>query len=31
VYKQYEEEQWRIEHANGAKITFTIALDGEHA
>lgn len=31
MYKQYEEEQWRIEHADGAKITFTIALHGEHA
>ena len=31
MYKQYEEEQRRIEHADGAKITFTIALHGEHA
>ena len=31
MYKQYEEEQWRIERADGAKITFTIALHGEHA
>jgi hypothetical protein len=31
VYKQYEEEQSRIEYADDAKITFTIALHGEHA
>ena len=29
--KRYEEEQWRIEHANNATITFTIALHGPHA
>ena len=29
--KQYEEEQWRIEHADNATITFTIALHGPHA
>ena len=28
--KQYEEEQWRIEHADNAIITFTIALHGPH-
>jgi len=29
--KQYQEEQWRIEHADNATITFTIALHGPHA
>jgi len=29
--KRYEEEQWRIEHADNATITFTIALHGPHA
>ena len=29
--KQYEEEQWRIEHADNAIIAFTIALHGPHA
>jgi hypothetical protein len=29
--KQYEEEQWRIEHADNATITFTVALHGPHA
>ena len=31
MHKQYEEEPWRIEHADDAKITFTITLNGEHA
>jgi hypothetical protein len=31
MHKQYEEEQWRIEHADDAKITFTITLNGKHA
>src|SRR5262245_17632633 len=31
MYKQWEEESWRIEHADDAKITFTIALHGKHA
>jgi len=31
MHKQWEEEPWRIEHADDAKITFTIALHGEHA
>ena len=31
MHKQYEEEQWRIEHAEDATITFTIALHGPHA
>jgi hypothetical protein len=29
--KRYEEEQWCIEHADSATITFTIALHGPHA
>jgi len=29
--KQWESERCRIEHADDAKITFTIALHGEHA
>jgi len=29
--KQWEPERSRIEHAEDAKITFTIALNGEHA
>jgi hypothetical protein len=29
--KRYEEEQCRIEHADNATITFTIALHGPHA
>jgi hypothetical protein len=29
--KRYEEEQWHIEHADNATITFTIALHGPHA
>ena len=29
--KRYEEEQWRIEHADNATITFTVALHGPHA
>src|SRR5262245_49068357 len=29
--KRYEEEQWRIEHADNATVTFTIALHGPHA
>ena len=29
--KQWESERSRIEHANDARITFTIALHGEHA
>jgi len=29
--KQWEAERSRIEHADNAKITFTIALHGEHA
>jgi hypothetical protein len=29
--KQWEKEPWRIEHADDAKITFTIALHGKHA
>ena len=29
--KQREEERWRIELADDAKITFTIALHGKHA
>jgi hypothetical protein len=29
--KQWETERSRIEHADDAKITFTIALHGEHA
>ena len=31
MYKQWEEEPWRIEHADDATITFTIALHGTHA
>jgi hypothetical protein len=31
MHKRYEEEQWRIEHADNATITFTIALRGPHA
>jgi hypothetical protein len=31
MHKQYEEEQWRIERADDARITFTITLHGEHA
>jgi hypothetical protein len=31
MHKRYEEEQWRIEHAYNATITFTIALHGPHA
>ena len=31
MHKQWEEEPWRIEHADDAKITFTIALHGKHA
>src|SRR5690349_20994348 len=27
MHKQWEEEPWRIEHADDAKITFTTALD----
>jgi hypothetical protein len=29
--KQWESERSRIEHADDAKITFTIALHGTHA
>ena len=29
--KQWEKERWRIELADDAKITFTIALHGKHA
>ena len=29
--KQWESERSRIEHADDARITFTIALHGEHA
>src|SRR6516225_8910741 len=29
--KRYEEEQWRIEHADNATITFTIALHDPHS
>ena len=29
--KQWESERSRIEHADDARITFTIALNGEHA
>ena len=28
MHKRYEEEQWRIEHADNATITFTVALHG---
>ena len=31
MHKQYEEEQWRIKHADNAIITFKIALHGPHA
>ena len=31
MHKQWEEEPWRLEHADDAKITFTIALHGKHA
>ena len=31
MHKQYEEEPSRIKRADGAKITFTITLNGEHA
>jgi hypothetical protein len=31
MHKQYEEEPSRIEHADDATITFTIALHGPHA
>ena len=31
MHKRYEEEQWRIEHADNAIITFKIALHGPHA
>src|SRR5215469_18184041 len=31
MHKRYEEEQRRIEHADNAIITFTIALHGPHA
>jgi hypothetical protein len=31
MHKQYEEERSRIEHANEAKLTFTITLHGKHA
>jgi len=31
MYKQWEKEPWRIEHADDAKITFTIALHDERA
>ena len=31
MHKRYEEEQWRIEHADNATITFTIALHDPHA
>ena len=31
MYKQWEEEQWRIDMADDAKITFSIALRGKHA
>src|SRR5262245_16264354 len=30
MHKQWEEEPWRIEHADDAKITFTTALHGKH-
>jgi hypothetical protein len=29
--KQWESERSRIEHADDARISFTIALHGEHA
>ena len=29
--KQWEPERSRVEHANDARITFTIALHGDHA
>ena len=29
--KRYEGEQWRIEHADNATITFAVALHGPHA
>jgi hypothetical protein len=29
--KRYEDEQWRIEQADNATITFTIALHGLHS
>ena len=29
--KQWESERSRIEHAADARITFTVALHGEHA
>ena len=31
MHKQYEDEPRRIEHADDATITFTIALHGPHA
>ena len=31
MYKQWEEERWRVEMADDAKITFSIALRGKHA
>jgi hypothetical protein len=31
MYKQWEKEPWRIEHADDATITFTIAVHGKHA
>ena len=31
MWKQYEADQCRIEHADNATITFTIALHGPHA
>ena len=31
MYKQWEEKPLRIEHADDAKITFTIALHGKRA
>jgi len=31
MHKQYEDEAWRIENADDATITFTIALHGPHA
>src|SRR5215470_12954912 len=31
MHKQWEEEPWRIEQADDAKMTFTIALHGKHA
>lgn len=31
MHKRWEEQPWRIERAEDAKITFTIALHGKHA